>query len=206
MMPRHALIALIIAACDPPVHATPPPPARAAAEDAGVRDGAPATKRDYASAIQARAWLDWPGLPAELREADLVRDLRLASISATRNKGRLGRLDATIVDRPGLRYWVRDGRVVLIQLTGQLGAASPGELQAQLGAADRKAAGRYLQSGATTTEYVFAGHGLALTVAESYDQPPRFAPRLAAVQLFAVTDLRGFLLELGGNDRGGPSR
>ena len=42
-------------------------------------------------------------------------------------------------------------------------------------------------------------------MAESYDKPPSFAPRLAAVQLFARTDLRTFALELGGNDRSGPS-
>jgi hypothetical protein len=67
-------------------------------------------------------------------------------------------------------------------------------------------AGRFLQSGATTTAYVYAGRGLALTVAESYDQPPSFAPRLAAIQLFATTDLRTFVLELGGNDTTGPAR
>jgi len=43
-------------------------------------------------------------------------------------------------------------------------------------------------------------------VAESYDQPPSFAPRLAAIQLFATTDLRTFVLELGGNDTTGPAR
>ena len=51
-----------------------------------------------------------------------------------------------------------------------------------------------------------AGRGIALTVSESYGQPSSFVPRLAAVQLFAATDLRTFVLELGGNDRAGPSR
>src|SRR4051812_17408959 len=110
---RHAWILLAMVACDPPVHATPPP-ASPAASDAGVRDSAP--KIDYASAIRSANWLGWRGLPAELREADLVHDLRLAGVTATRSKVRLGRLDTTIVDRPALRYWLRDGRVVLIQL------------------------------------------------------------------------------------------
>ncbi len=50
-----------------------------------------------------------------------------------------------------------------------------------------------------------AGRALALTVGASYDTPPSFPDRLAAVQLFAATDLRTFVLELGGNDRGGPA-
>jgi hypothetical protein len=93
--------------------------------------------------------------------------------------------------------------VVLIEVTKRLGATAPAALRDQLGAADREGAGRFLQSGATTTEYVYARRGLALTVAESYDQPPSFAPRLAAIQLFAATDLRTFALDLGGNDRDG---
>jgi hypothetical protein len=161
----------------------------------------------YVAAMRASEWARWPGLPADLREADVVRDLGLDLATTTRHAGRLGRLDAVIVEAPWLRYWLRDrDRVVLIELTGRLGTASPGTLRSALGQADREGAGRFLVSGATTTEYVYAGRGLALTIAESYDHPPSFAPRLAAIQLFAASDLRTFVLELGGNDRVGPSR
>lgn len=102
---------------------------------------------------------------------------------------------------------MRDGdRVVLVELTQRLGAAAPADLLARFPAPDREGAGRYRLAGATTTEHVFAGRGIAITVAASYDQPPSFAPRVAAVQLFAASDLRTFDLELGGGDRGGPQR
>lgn len=182
----------------------------ASAVDAGPVDAGAITApagTGYAAVLRSADWAQWPGLPPELREADLVRDLALGRTPRTRHHGRLSRRDAVIVEAPGLRYWLRDrDRVVLIEVTERLGAAAPAALRSQLGRADREAAGRFLQSGATTTEYVYAGRGLALTVAESYDQPPRFAPRLAAVQLFAATDLRTFALDLGGSDRGGPSR
>lgn len=190
--------------------------------DAGVvgaaRDGGPsgpvldggaghvAAGASYATVVRAADWARWPGLPAALRERDLVRDLRLGRATSRRDT-RLGRHDAVVVDVGGVRYWLRDrDHVVLVEITVGLGSAPPTELLAALGAADREGAGRFLQSGATTTEHVFAGRGLAVTVAASYDTPPAFASRLAAVQLFAVTDLRTFVLELGGNDRGGPVR
>jgi hypothetical protein len=188
-----------------PPAAAPAAPAAPAALDAGAPGATPATS--YSAALRSADWAHWPGLPADLREAGLVRELRLDRGKTTRRDGRLGRHDAVIVEAPGLRYWLRDrDHVVLLEVTGNLGTAPPATLRSQLGTADREAAGRFLQSGATTTEYVYAGRGLAITVAESYDQPPKFSPRLAAVQLFAPTDLRTFDLELGGHDRGGPSR
>jgi hypothetical protein len=57
--------------------------------------------------MRAADWAQWPGLPANVREADLVRDLGLERIKATRRNGRLSRHDAVIVERPGLRYWLR---------------------------------------------------------------------------------------------------
>lgn len=222
---RLVLAALALAACstagDPPAHRTagsPPPVAPAIALDAAAPD-APIARApldaglvavpagtSYATALRSADWARWPGLPDDLREADLVRTLGLGK-GATRHDGRLGRRDVVIVEAPGLRYWLRDrNHVVLIEVTAKLGTTAPAELRSQLGPADREGPGRFLQAGATTTEYVYAGRGLALTVAESYDQPPSFAPRLAAVQLFAVGDLRTFVLELGGNARAGPSR
>jgi hypothetical protein len=227
-----AMLALggITAGCsnarDPAAHAAPssrpsaPPAAMsidAGAADASTTadasvpvDGAAAAihgRTSYAAAMRSADWAQWPGLPANMREADLVRDLGLERIKPTRRNARLSRHDAVIVERPGLRYWLRHkDRIVLVEITGQLGGAAPAALRAELGAADREGAGRFLQSGATTTEYVYAARGLALTVAASYDNPPKFAPRLAAVQLFAPCDLRTFDLELGGKDRAGPSR
>lgn len=179
------------------------------AVDAGTAGDAVAVSAgtSYATVLRSADWAHWPGLPANLREADLVRELGLGRAKATRRDGRLSRHDVVIVETPELRYWLRDrNRVVPVEITGHLGTTPPDALRAQLGVADREGAGRFLQSGATTTEYVYAGRGLALTVAESYDHPPSFPPRLAAIQLFVATDLRTFDLELGGKGRAGPSR
>jgi len=179
----------------------------AAIDASAAADAATAAGTSYAEALRSADWARWPGLPANLHEAELVRELGIGKTKATRGSGRLSRHDVVIVERPGLRYWLRDrNRVVLVEVTGQLGTKAPAALRAELGTAEREGAGRFLQAGATTTEYVYAGRGIALTVAESYDHPPTFAPRLAAVQLFAPGDLRTFDLELGGRDRAGPSR
>ena len=45
----------------------------------------------------------------------------------------------------------------------------------------------------------------SLTVAESYEDPPAWPRRLASALLFRPTDMRTFVVDLGGNDRGGPS-
>ena len=217
---RLAALVSVAAGCTAagePAHGSPssqaPPttPAASPATQTATPPASPATPpaspaMSYAAALRSADWAHWPGLPADLREPGLVRDLGLDRAKTTRHDGRLGRHDAVIVEATGLRYWLRDrNHVVLIEVTGNLGTTPPATLRSQLGAADREAAGRFLQSGATTTEYVYAGRGLAITVAESYDQPPKFPPRLAAVQLFAPTDLRTFDLELGGHDRAGPS-
>ncbi|MCL4226252.1 MAG: hypothetical protein KJZ91_17450 [Myxococcales bacterium] len=183
---------------------TPPPPPTPTPAPPPI----PTPTLAWAAALRAAEWERWPGLPPDLRERELVRHLGVDRARATRRDARLGRHDAVIVDARGLRYWLRDrDRVVLVEVTGagRLGAATPAELLARLGAPAREGPGRYLEDGASTTELVFPGRGIAVTVAESYDTPPAFAPRLAAVQLFARTDLRTFVLELGGNDRGGPA-
>lgn len=189
---------------EPPVHrdpgstvAPPAPTDSSAAPDA--------TAARYETVLRTADWVRWPGLPPDLREAELRRDLGLDA-SGTRRDGRLSGHDVVIVETADLRYWLRDDRVVLLELTKRLGPTPSDDLRARLGTADRDAAGRFLQSGSTTTEYVYASRGLAFTVAASYDQPPKFAPHVIAIQLFAATDLRGFVLELGGNDRGGPAR
>lgn len=185
----------------PPVTPTPAPAPTATAPAAT----APSTTIGWADALRAADWTRWPGLPATLRERELLDALGIDSSRITRGAARLGRRDVVVVDTGGLRYWLRDGdRVILVEVTGHLGATAPAELQRQLGAPARDGAGRFLQAGATTTELVYPARGIAITVAASYDTPPSFPPRLAAVQLFAATELRTFVLELGGNDRAGP--
>lgn len=93
---------------------------------------------------------------------------------------------------------------MLVELEDPPSLLPPEDLIRELGAPDRTSPGRYRRFGATTTEHVYAGRGLALTVAESYDEPPGFEPFLGAVQLFPAGDLRAFKLNLGGDDRGGP--
>jgi hypothetical protein len=190
-----------------PIDARVAVPDAALAIDAGVAAASAAPAASYAAVLRSADWARWPGLPADLREKALLRDLGASAAKATRTRGKLGRHDVTIVDAGGVRYWLRDGdRVVLVELTQRLGAAAPSFLLSRFPVADREGAGRHRVSGTTTTEHVFAGRGIAITVAASYDQPPSFAPRLAAVQLFAASDLRTFDLELGGRDRGGPQR
>jgi hypothetical protein len=190
-----------------PVDAAVPLDAAIDARVAAVVDAGAAPAASYAAVLRSADWARWPGLPADLREKTLVRDLGMIGAKPTRTRGKLGRHDVLIVATGDVRYWLRDGdRVVLVELTRRLGAAAPADLLARFPAPDREGAGRYRLAGATTTEHVFAGRGIAITVAASYDQPPSFPPRLAAVQLFAASDLRTFDLELGGRDRGGPQR
>ncbi len=158
----------------------------------------------WGDVVRDGRWLEFDGLPRRLDEAGLLRELGREAQAHAGRPANLGRHGRTLVELDGLRYWLAGRRVVLVELEDPASSLAPGELLSALGAADREGAGRYRRVGATTTEHVFAGRGLALTVAESYDDPPSFAPILAAVQLFVPTDLRGFILELGGDDRGGP--
>ena len=100
--------------------------------------------------------------------------------------------------------WLRGTEVVLVELRGPSSAKPPAELLEALGPPEREGAGRFRRADAMTTEYVYPQRGLAVTVAESYDDPPSFSPEVGQVLLFAPTDLRGFVVDLGGNDRGGP--
>ncbi len=184
---------------------TPTPPTTTAPTPTPLAPTAASAALGWADALRAADWARWPGLPATLRERELLDALAIDPSRVTRGDARLGRRDVVVVDTGGLRYWLRDGdHVILVEVTGNLGTAAPAALQRQLGAPAREGAGRLLLAGATTTELVYPARGIAVTVAASYDNPPSFAPRLAAVQLFATTELRTFVLELGGDDRGGP--
>ena len=181
----------------------------------------------WAEVVRSGTWTAFRGLPARLTEAELLAGLGrdpagdLAPASSPpvtmppvssptepspppRRPALLGSRQRDLVELDGLRYWLDAANVVLAELEDPSSALAPAELVAALGPSDREGAGRHRRFGATTTEHVYAGRGLALTVAESYDEPPAFEPFVAAVQLFAAADLRTFVLELGGNDRGGP--
>ena len=154
-------------------------------------------------AARAGQWASWPGLPAKQSVAAVMAELGVAAPPPA-VASRLGRRALDRHDAPALHVWADHDQVVLIEWIDPPCAGPVAELLARLGTPDREAAGRYLRAGATTTEHVYAGRGLAVTVAASYDQPPRFAPSLATVQLFTPGTLRDFVLELGGNDRVGP--
>jgi hypothetical protein len=157
---------------------------------------------DAWTAARAGQWASWPGLAAKLSVAAVMAELGVAVPAAVASK--LGRRALDRYDAPALHVWADHDQVVLIEWIDPPCAGTVAELLAQLGTPDREAAGRYLRAGVTTTEHVYAGRGLAVTVAASYDQPPRFAPSLATVQLFTPGTLRDFVLELGGNDQLGP--
>ena len=150
-------------------------------------------------------WTDWPGLPEELDEETLARELALAAGPRERTGTMLGRRRRDLVKCEGARWWLEGPNVVLVELIDPPSELPPGELLAALGPPERKGAGRHRRIEATTTEHVYPQRGLAVTTAASYDDPPSFAPYVAQVLLFAPTDLRTFVLERGGNDRGWPS-
>jgi hypothetical protein len=155
------------------------------------------------TAARAGQWASWPGLPSGLPVASVVAGLT-GAVAPLAITSRLGRRPVDRFDASPLRVWADGGAAILVDWVDPPCAGAVAELLAALGPPDREAAGRHLRAGATTTEYVYAGRGLALTVAASYDQPPGFAPYLATVQLFTPATLRDFVLELGGGDLPGP--
>ncbi|HMG53544.1 MAG TPA: hypothetical protein VK601_08675 [Kofleriaceae bacterium] len=163
----------------------------------------PATIDAAWGAARAGQWTAWPGLPPGLPVASVVAALTGAAPPLA-VASRLGRRQVERHDAPPLHVWSDRGAAILVEWLDPPCSGAVAELLAALGPPQREAAGRHLRAGATTTEYVYAGRGLALTVAASYDQPPSFAPYLATVQLFAPGSLRDFVLELGGNDQPGP--
>jgi len=156
-------------------------------------------------------WLEWQGLPSGTTEQGLLAALRARPEAVTRRAVRLASRQfdvgqVALQSNPSsARWWQRDGQVELLELVDPLCVPSLDEVLVGLGKPEREGAGRFLTLGGSTTEYVWPSRGLALTVAESYDDPPSFAPRLASAQLFEPTTMRDFVIELGGNDRGGPS-
>jgi hypothetical protein len=158
----------------------------------------------WAEVARTGEWTSFVGLPAPLTEAELLRGLDRPAGPHARRPALLGSHQADLVDIDGVRYWLDGDSVVLVELLDPPSALPPAALVAALGDPERTGAGRHRRFGATTTEHVYPRRGLALTIAESYDEPPGFEPFLAAVQLFAAGELRTFVLDLGGDDRGGP--
>ena len=158
----------------------------------------------WTAAVRDGTWATFHGLPRRLSEPDLLAALGREAGPHPRRPALLGSRQREVVELDHLRYWLDGATVVLVELEDPPSGLAPADLIRELGTPDRTGAGRYRRFGTTTTEHVYAGRGLALTVAESYDEPQAFVPFLVAVQLFPAGDLRTFILELGGNDRGGP--
>jgi hypothetical protein len=163
-----------------------------------------AARGAWADAVREGDWTGFAGLPSNLAEPTLLAALGRRPGPHPRRPALLGSRRRDLVELEHLRYWLLDAAVVLVELEDPPSRLAAVDLVEALGEADRSGAGRHRRFGATTTEHVYAGRGLAITTAESYDEPPGFVPFLASVQLFPPGDLRTFVLELGGNDRGGP--
>lgn len=152
----------------------------------------------WAEIARAGRWSEWTGLP-ELTEAELRAGLGLAL--GTRASVRLGRERLELVTCGPTRYWLDGDQVRLVELVEP--ASPPAvELLAALGPASREGPGRHRRLDSSTDEHVYPERGLAVTVAHTFDDAPPF---VAQVLLFAPTDLTGFVVELGGNDRAGPA-
>lgn len=166
--------------------------------------------RDWAQAAVAGRWVDWNGLPGGVTVSQVYRSLRAQSAPSgpkvpAMTAARLGRRSLLKGEEGGIRVWADPaGEVAMIEIIDPASVQPTATVIAALGPPEREGAGRHLRMGVTTTEYVYAARGLALTVGESYDEPPSFPPRFVLAQLFAPTTMQGFVLELGGIDRVGP--
>lgn len=156
-------------------------------------------------------WPEWDGLEPGLTDAQVAAAFGVDAAAVEHGTGRLsGRPRELRTVRAGgepvLRWWLDgEGAVSLVQVVAPLSRPDLEAALAALGPPEREGAGRHLVSGAMTTELVWPARGLSLTLAESYDDPPAWPRRLASALLFPASDLRTFVTDLGGADRGGPS-
>jgi hypothetical protein len=160
-----------------------------------------APPRGWPEIVLSGLWTEFRGLPVAIREQELLDGLgRLHSVSHRRASTLSGK-PVTLVEADLLRYWLDDDALVLIaEMHDPPNGFAIDALLEAMGPAERESGGRYRRYGAITTEFVYLPRGLVLTVAESYDEPPKFEPFLAAAHLFAPTDMEDFAGRLGGED------
>jgi hypothetical protein len=157
--------------------------------------------RGWPEIVMSGLWTEFHGLPRVMSERQLLEGLGRLHSASQRRATQLSGASATLVEGDLLRYWLDDdGRVLLAEMHDPPNGFAIDALLEAMGPAQRESSGRYRRYGAITTEFVYPDRGLALTVAESYDDPAAFEPYLAATHLFAPTDMRGFVTDLGGED------
>jgi hypothetical protein len=160
---------------------------------------------------------DWEGLDPGLTEESLGALLGSAYDTWPRQPARLAGQFVTN------REWRREGErpqvvrawfegeapeVLMVDLEEPPADLDPDEIPARWGPPDREEPGRRYVPDGWTTELVYLGRGAALTVVRPFENDPsfpQFEPRIAVAQLFEPTDLQGFIVRYGGNDRPGPS-
>jgi hypothetical protein len=135
--------------------------------------------------VRTGRWDEWTGVPAGM-SADEVA----AELGATTN---VHRRDGLTVHEltSGVRLWVRDGAVELVEVDDPAGDPSVID---ELGPVDVEEPARFAVFGSATTEHVWLARGLALVTASAYDHglrgpPVDTSPRLVHVELFVPADL-----------------
>src|SRR6185436_7240503 len=149
-------------------------------------------------------WLHWHGLDPGLTAPALVQALGPGTAPGPRHPARLSLqlVQGQEYERSSppelVRAWF-DGQsddVLLVELDEPPSLVPLVEILAAWGPPDRSGPGRRPVIGALPTAHVYLARGAVLTVAESYEEPPEFSPRLARAQLFVPTDLQDFIVRL----------
>jgi hypothetical protein len=159
----------------------------------------------WAEIVRDGRWSAFSGLPRDLTEHELLEVLNKVHAVSHVRAGTLGGAPMTVVESDLLRYWTDErSNVLLVEMHDPPSTLTVSGLLSVMGPPEREGAGRYRRYGVMMTEYVYPARGIALTIGESYDEPPTFEPMLAAVHLFSATDLADFESRLGGTDHLGP--
>jgi hypothetical protein len=136
-------------------------------------------------AARAGRWDDWSGVPAGLSAGDAEAELGRTAVVHRRAGIAVHELTG------GIRLWVRDGAVELVEIDDPDG--DPTVID-ELGPVDVEEPARFVVFGAATTEHVWLARGLALVTAAAYDHglpgpPVDTAPHLVHAELFVPTDM-----------------
>ena len=136
-------------------------------------------------ATRTGRWDEWRGLPAGLTAAEAEAELGQTAQSHRRNGITVHELTT------GMRLWVRDGAVELVEIDDPAGEPSVVD---ELEPADVEGPARFGAFGSATTEHVWLARGLVLVTATAYDHglpgpPVDTTPRLVHVELFVPVDL-----------------